>query len=81
MLIVMAYFDMRGMMLGIGVLFLSTNGLFSLASLHLGFAYYGYGYCLASIVCFATAYALVMGRMKELPYLTFVTHNPSVRRR
>ncbi len=76
--IVLAYFDLRKVMLAVQVLYLLTNGLFSWATLELGFPYYGYGYFMASLVTFVIAYGVCAWHVGRLPFLTFVKNNASV---
>ncbi|MBV9507866.1 MAG: exopolysaccharide Pel transporter PelG [Acidobacteriia bacterium] len=76
--IVLSYFDLRRINLANALLFLSTNTLFTLISLRLGFAYYGYGYFLSALVSFAAAFLAVSHSIQKLPYLTFVRTNSSV---
>ncbi|WP_416896497.1 MAG: exopolysaccharide Pel transporter PelG [Minwuia sp.] len=76
--IVLAYFDLRRTMLLIQVIYLALNGLLTWATLELGFAWYGYGYFLASLLTFVLAYALCAWNVGRLPYLTFVRNNASV---
>ncbi len=78
-LIVLAYFDLRRPLLALGLLFLATNGLFTLGALPFGFAYHGYGYFLAAVVSFFAAYLVVADSAGRLPYLTFIGNNPSIR--
>ena len=76
--IVLAYFDLRKVMLGVQLLYLVTNGLFTWVTMELGFAYYGYGYFLASLVTFLIAYGVCAWHVGRLPFLTFVRNNASV---
>ena len=76
--IVLAYFDLRKVMLGVQLLYLVTNGLFTWVTMELGFAYYGYGYFLASLLTFLIAYGVCAWYVGRLPFLTFVRNNSSV---
>jgi polysaccharide biosynthesis protein PelG len=78
LLIVLSYFDLRRITLAIAGLFLVTNGIFTLATLKLGFAYYGYGYCLSALVAFAAAFVATGHVLERLPYQAFVLRNTSV---
>ncbi|MCP4754705.1 MAG: exopolysaccharide Pel transporter PelG [Proteobacteria bacterium] len=76
--ILLSYFDNRRGVLLTHVLFLVTNGLFTLLFLKLGFRYYGYGFFLASLVTFAVAAFMTMKYIGNLVYHTFITSNTSV---
>ncbi|WP_417519545.1 exopolysaccharide Pel transporter PelG [Minwuia sp.] len=76
--IVLAYFDLRKTMLLVQVVYLVLNGGLSWVTLELGFAWYGYGYFLASLLTFVLAYALCVWNVGRLPFLTFVRNNSSV---
>lgn len=77
--IVIAYFDLRRVLLGIQVFYLLSNGLFSWVTLEMGFAWYGYGYFLASLLTFLLAYGVCAWNVARLPFLTFVRNNASVK--
>lgn len=76
--IVLAYFDLRKIVLLVQVIYLLLNGLLSWATMELGFAWYGYGYFLASLITFVIAYGLCAWNVGRLPFLTFVRNNSSV---
>lgn len=76
--IVLAYFDLRKVMLLVQFVFLLTNGLFTWATMEMGFAWYGYGYFLAALVTFLFGYGLCAWHVGRLPFLTFVRNNASV---
>ncbi len=78
LLIVLSYFDLRRVTLAISSLFLVANCLFTLATLKLGFAYYGYGYGLSALVAFAAAFLATAHFLDRLPYQAFVRNNSSV---
>ncbi len=78
-LIVFAYFDLRRLALKIVFLFLLANGAISALTLWGGFAWYGYGYFLSAAATFSIAYAIMLRKIANLPYLVFVEINPSVR--
>lgn len=80
-LILLAYFDLRRAVLRLSAGFLALNGLLTLASLSLGFRYYGAGYLLAALISAAAAAAVASRELKRLPYLTFIGNNPSTGRR
>ncbi|MBC8165872.1 MAG: exopolysaccharide Pel transporter PelG [Bryobacteraceae bacterium] len=76
--VVLSYFDLRRPILALHVLFLLTNVLFSYVSANAGFAFYGYGYFLSSLVAFGAAFFVTAWHLNRLPYLTFVVKNTSV---
>lgn len=76
--IILAYFDLRRVMLALQAFYLVTNGLFTWVTLGLGFAWYGYGYFLASLVTLVLGYGLCAWHVGRLPFLTFVRNNASV---
>ncbi len=77
-MIVLSYFDLRRTMLWINLFFLVSNVLFTWVTLELGFAWYGYGYFLSSLLTFCLAYALCVNSIAKLSYLTFIRNNDSV---
>jgi uncharacterized membrane protein len=77
--ILISYFDLRRKMLAVSVLFLATNGIFTLVTLRLGFPFYGYGYVLSAMVSFAAAFWVTTRCISRLPYQTFVCNNSSVK--
>lgn len=72
LLLFLSYFDRRRLALGLHLLLLICNGLFSWISRDLGYAYYGLGYFLASLVTFLVAYRCALALLERLPYYTFV---------
>ena len=79
MSILISYFDLRRKMLAVSVLFLVTNAIFTLATLRLGFPFYGFGYVLSAMVSFAVAFWVTTHCILRLPYQTFVCNNSSVK--
>ena len=79
MSILLAYFDLRRTALGVNLVFLACNGVFTLVTLHLGFPYYGYGYFLAALVTASVTFGLLVHHVRDLPYQTFVLNNASIR--
>ena len=77
--IVLSYLDLNRLTLGLHTLFLVTNTLGTVATLYLGFPYYGYGYFLASVVSFLAACLVTFRCLDDLPYHAFITGNASVR--
>ena len=76
--VVLSYLDLNRMTLGLHALFLVTNLTGTLLSLHLGFAYYGYGYFLASVLSFLAACWITFRCLDQLPYHAFITGNRSI---
>ena len=74
----LSYLDLNRMTLGLHALFLVTNLTGTLLSLHLGFAYYGYGYFLASVLSFLAACWITFRCLDQLPYHAFITGNRSI---
>jgi uncharacterized membrane protein len=78
--IFLSYFDQRRMQLRLSLLLFATNGAFTLLSLRLGFAFYGYGYFLSALIACGCAFVAVGRLISRLPYHTFVTMNTSIQR-
>lgn len=70
--ILVLYFDFRNLCMGIALLFLSTNALFSYISILLGFPYYGYGYLLSCLISLLVGFILFARKIDSLEYLTFM---------
>lgn len=77
--IFLAYFDLRRVTLGLQMLLLVTNGGFTYLSMKMGFAYYGSGYLLASLVSFVVAFFVTNHYLSRLPFQTFVRRHPTAR--
>jgi len=78
-LIVFAYFDLRMLALKITLFLLASNALCTALSLYAGFAWYGYGYFASALASFLLAYTIMLRKLANLPYLSFVESNPSIR--
>jgi len=78
LMILLSYFDYRKGVLLISIVFLVTNVIFTYITLHLGFAFYGYGFFLSSLTTFITAAILTERYVRKLPYHTFLDANASV---
>ncbi|MBV8732395.1 MAG: exopolysaccharide Pel transporter PelG [Acidobacteriia bacterium] len=78
LMVILTYFDLRRMVLAVACLFLGANCLFTLVTLKLGFAWYGYGYFLAALTAFSAAFLALGHFLQRLPYATFVRNNSSV---
>jgi len=76
--IILSYFDLRLRNLAAQVFYLAANAGLTLLFSDMGFAWYGYGYFLASLLAFALAYLLAADALRRLPYVAFVANNPSV---
>lgn len=76
--IVLAYFDLRLRLVQVTMVYLALNAGLSWASLSFGFAWYGYGFFLASLLAFLVALGVVVYEVARLPYLTFVKNNASI---
>jgi uncharacterized membrane protein len=79
LMITLAYFDLRRRVLFIQIVFAVLNGVFSLASVQIGFAWYGYGYFLASLIACALAFGVARESIRQLPYLAFIGNNPALK--
>jgi uncharacterized membrane protein len=77
--VILAYFDLRRKLLFVYFLLFITNLGFSLVSMQMGFAYYGYGFFLSALVTLIVAYGLAAWSVGRLPYMTFIANNPSVK--
>jgi uncharacterized membrane protein len=77
--VILAYFDLRRLNMTLHILFLVSNAVFTYASLQMGTPYYGYGYFLSAILTFLVGYLMLVYALTHLPYITFVSNNPSVR--
>ena len=76
---VLAYFDLRSSNLVLHAFYLSASITLTLVTLSMGFPYYGLGYLLAGGFGLVAGYLILFARLADLPYLTFVGNNPSVR--
>lgn len=76
---VLAYFDLRTSNLVLHAFYLSASITLTLVTLSMGFPYYGLGYLLAGGFGLVAGYLILFARLADLPYLTFVGNNPSVR--
>ncbi len=79
MSILLSYFDVRLTTLKVNGLFLITNAVFTLITLRLGFAYYGYGYFAAALLTAVVTCIVLARHILDLPYQTFVLNNASLR--
>jgi len=77
--ILLSYLDLNRSVLWLSLLLLASNGGLTWAMRSLGFAYYGYGYFLATVSSFLVAVFVAMRYLDDLPYHTFISGNASVR--
>ncbi|MBK1669296.1 hypothetical protein CKO28_14760 [Rhodovibrio sodomensis] len=77
-LVVLAYFDLRRLALGLQLFFLVTSGVFTYITIELGYAYYGFGVMFATGLSFLTAYIALARFVQNLPYEAFIANNESV---
>jgi len=77
--VILAYFDLRRRNLIVQLFYLAANAGLTLLFSKFGFAWYGYGYFLASLLAFVVAYLMAADAVRRLPYVAFVANNPSVR--
>ncbi len=78
-MIILSYFDARRTVMGIQVFFLAANVVLTLVSMQIGFAYYGYGYFLSSLLTFVLAAFVMYRHLADLSYHAFITHNKAVK--
>ena len=71
LVIMILYLDLRWQTLLLSTMFLILNALGSWITLQLGFAYYGYGFTYASLICVLAAAAVLEWGMKNLEFLVF----------
>lgn len=78
--IILSYFDRRVEFMCIHAFFFVTNALFTALSIHWGYAYYGYGYFISSLLTFLVASFVLFNHVRKLPYHAFITSNNSLRK-
>jgi uncharacterized membrane protein len=78
--ILLLYLDLRRSALLATTAFVILNGALTSALLPLGFAYYGYGNFLASMIDFVIAALLLHRELSWIHYHVFVTNNGALRR-
>ncbi|MEZ5354043.1 MAG: exopolysaccharide Pel transporter PelG [Bryobacteraceae bacterium] len=76
--IVLSYFELHRVVLTCYTIFFLLNAGFALLTLHLGFAWYGWGYLMASALSFLAAFFAAAGYLGRLPYVSFVLTNPTL---
>jgi uncharacterized membrane protein len=75
------YFDLRRPALLIVVCYAVLNTLFTLLTLRLGQAYYGYGSLAAAVATFMLAFTVLLRELPWLHYHAFITNNTSLQGR
>ena len=74
-LIILAYFDNRKIIMWVHFFYMVANAVLTLLTIKLGFAYYGYGYFLASLLTFVLSSGFLFQQIKKMPYHAFITRN------
>lgn len=77
--IILSYFDCRRANMWIFVFYLVSNTILTLICMQQGYAYYGYGFFLASALTFFLAASILLAHVRKLPYHAFITSNNSVK--
>jgi len=70
--IVLSYFDLRKQVLWMNALLMVANFGFTLLFLDRGFAYYGYGYFIATLIAFMAGALITFRELGRVPFLTFI---------
>lgn len=66
------YLDKRAIVLGLVAMFALLNGLLTWATLHLGAAWFGYGFALAVFITVFVAFQVLDRKLETLEYETFM---------
>ncbi|MCB9556593.1 MAG: exopolysaccharide Pel transporter PelG [Deltaproteobacteria bacterium] len=69
--IVLLYFDLRGTVLGLTLLFFVANAALTALSIALGFTYYGAGFAVAAAFSLLCTTLYLYGRLADLEFITF----------
>lgn len=77
--IILSYFDCRRKNMWIFIFYLASNTFFTLLFMAQGYAFYGYGFFLASALTFFLAAAILLNHVRKLPYHAFISNNNSVK--
>jgi len=72
-IIVLFYFDLRKSVLVITMVFLVSNIILSLLSIHLGLSFYGYGLAYSCLAALSTAFYLLNKGIYDLEFITFAS--------
>jgi len=73
--VIFSYFDSQSNMVKVTGIMLVSNFLMSMTSMHLGFSYYGYGFCFSMIFSFFVASIIFIRFLNNLTYHIFITNN------
>ena len=77
--IILSYFDCRRSNMWIFVFYLASNTILTLVFMQMGYAFYGYGFFLASALTFFLAASILLAHVRKLPYHAFISNNNSVK--
>ncbi len=69
---VLFYLDQRRAVVGLTITLLATNVVFTAVSLHLGAAWFGYGFALAMLVSVLAGIRVLSAKLEALEYETFM---------
>jgi len=78
LIVLLIYFGNRKACFQVQTLFFVSNAVFTFASLHAGFPYYGLGYFASTFLTFLVTSWVTYKYVHELPYHTFITSNASI---
>ncbi|KJJ83871.1 transmembrane protein [Candidatus Omnitrophus magneticus] len=73
LIIIILYFDFQKLALGVTILFLATNALFTFISASFDVPYFGYGYFFSTVITLITAFYMFDFKLNRLEYLTFTS--------
>lgn len=73
LMIFMMYFDVRAKLVVVASVFLAANVVCTLATLWMGYAFYGYGHLFACLIGLLLAYHYLNRHLEELEYHTFAS--------
>lgn len=77
--IILSYFDCRKANMFIFLFYFVMNALLTIVFMQKGYAFYGYGFFLASALTFFVAAAVLAMHVRKLPYHAFISNNNSVK--
>jgi len=77
--IILSYFDCRKANMWIFIFYFTSNTILTLVFMKMGYAFYGYGFFLASALSFFLSAAILFAHVRKLPYHAFITNNNSVK--
>lgn len=77
-IITLCYFEHRRGVLALQFFFFISNTLLTIATVYLGFPFYGGGYFLSALMTFVISALVLQNFLYKLPYHTFVTTNSSI---